>query len=153
MDKLTVKDKEIKKPTVLGLAGYIAVVVAFGLLALFAGRIARGMQGSILCIYVAVLPKYIFGLALVLAGVDGIFYGIRFFRDDPRVPMLSSGIQTIALAAFLFLIFPIALREGVPSGSTYNIMRALIGLMLLITAWDFARELRRFLKSSASEET
>jgi len=142
-------DKKEKPPTILGLTGYIIVIVLLGLMAIFARQLAQGIEGPILCIYVAVLPKYIFGLALILAGIDGAVYTIRFFKSDVRIPMIASGIQAAALLIFIFLIFPIAVREGVPAGSTYNIMRALIGVMFLVTAWDFIMEFRKLRKSKA----
>ncbi len=141
-----IQNKEIKKPTIPGMAGYIAVVVILGLLAAFSRQLAQGVEGPILCIYVAVLPKYIFGLALILAGIDGIVYGIRFFRSEQWITMAASGIQVAALLVFLFFIFPLAVKEGVPAGSTYNIMRVLIGVMLLVTVWDFVVEIKKFLK-------
>ena len=65
--------------------------------------------------------------------------------------MAASGVQVIALIMFLFLIFPLAIKEGVPAEQTYNIMRLLIGVMLLITVWDFISELRKFLKTKKEE--
>lgn len=142
------KDNEtIKKPTIWGLIGYGAVIIALGLLAVFSRQLAQGIEGPILCIYVAVLPKYIFGLALILAGIDGVVYAVRFFKEDPRIPMLASGIQAVALLLFILFIFPIAIKEGVPPGSTYNIMRILIGAMFLITTWDFYLEVRKYKKA------
>lgn len=146
MNKNSVTGKT-KKPTLWGLAGYAAVIILLGLLAIFSPQLARVIKGPVLCIYVGVLPKYIFGLALILAGVDGVVYAIRFFKDDPRIPMIASGIQATALLVFIFLIFPLALKEGVPAGSTYNIMRALIGVMFLVIAWDFISEVRKFIKN------
>ena len=140
------KNEEIKKPTILGMTVYIAVMVILGLLAIFSRQLAQGVEGPILCIYVAVLPKYIFGLALILAGIDGIVYGIRFFRSEQWITMAASGVQVAALLLFLFFIFPLAVKEGVPAGSTYNIMRALIGVMLLVTVGDFVVEIKKFLK-------
>jgi len=141
-----VKPKKIKPPTIWGMVGYIIVILGLGLLAIFSRQLAQGIEGPVLCIYVAVLPKYIFGLALILAGVDGIVYAIRFFRSDNWIPTVASGVQVIALLVFLFLIFPLAVKEGVPAGQTYNIMRLLIGVMLLVTVWDFISELRKYLK-------
>lgn len=142
------KEKETtKKPTLWGLVGYTAVIIALGLLAVFSRQLAQGIEGPILCIYVAVLPKYIFGLALILAGIDGIVYAVGFFKEDMRIPMIASGIQAFALLIFVLLIFPIAIKEGVPAGSTYNIMRILIGVMFLITTWDFFLEVRKYKKS------
>ncbi len=146
-----VKNKEIKPPTILGLVGYIVVILGLGLLAVFSRQLAQGVEGPILCIYVAVLPKYIFGLALILAGVDGAVYAIRFFRSDKWILMAASGVQVIALIVFLFLIFPLAVKEGVPAAQTYNIMRLLIGVMLLVTVWDFVSELRKYLKTKKEE--
>jgi hypothetical protein len=137
-----------KEPTILGLAGYAVVIVLLGLLAIFARQLAQVIKGPILCIYVGVLPKYIFGLALILAGVDGIVYGIRFFRDDDIIPMIASGVQSVLLLIFLFLIFPLAIKEGVPPGSTFNIMRVLIGIMFLVTLWDFISEYRKYRKTN-----
>lgn len=145
--------KKEKKPTVWGMAGYAAVVVILGLFAIFARRLAQGIEGPILCIYVAVLPKYVFGIALILAGTEAVVYGIRFFRDDPRVSLFASGFQVAALAVFLFLIFPLALKEGVPAGGTYDMMRVLMGLMLLVTVWDFVSEIRRFRKQPGKTGT
>lgn len=142
------KEKDtIKKPTIWGLAAYVAVIIALGLLAVFSRQLAQGIEGPILCIYVAVLPKYIFGLALILAGTDGVVYAVRFFKEDPRIPMLVSGIQAVALLLFLLFIFPLAVKEGVPPGSTFNIMRILIGVMFIVTAWDFIIETRKYIKS------
>jgi hypothetical protein len=140
------KQKRKKKPTIWGVAGYAAVIVILGLLAIFSRQLAQVIKGPVLCIYVGVLPKYIFGLALILAGVDGIVYTIRFFREDAVIPMIASGIQALLLVVFIFLIFPLALREGVPPGSTYNIMRVLIGIMFLVTLWDFISEFREYRK-------
>ena len=145
------KKKEIKPPTTWGLVGYIIVISLLGLLAVFSRQLAQGIEGPVLCIYVAVLPKYIFGLALILAGVDGAVYAIRFFRHDRWIPMTASGVQIIALIVFLFLIFPLAIKEGVPAEQTYNLMRLLIGVMLFITVWDFISELRKFLKTKKEE--
>ncbi|MFO7611516.1 MAG: hypothetical protein R6W99_03380 [Clostridia bacterium] len=147
MEEDNKKAKVNKKPSIWGLAAYVAVILVFGLAALFAGRIARGIEGPILCIYVAVLPKYILGLAFILAGIDGIMYGIRFFRDEPLLRVAAGGIQTAALIIFLLLIFPMALKEGVPAGNTYNLMRLLVLFMLLVTAWDFIREITDCRKS------
>jgi len=141
------KNETVKKPTLWGLAGYAAVIILLGLLAIFSQQLARVIKGPVLCIYVGVLPKYIFGLALILAGVDGVVYSIRFFKEDPRIPMIASGVQAAALLIFIFLIFPLAISEGVPAGSTYNIMRVLIGVMFLVTAWDFISEIRKFIKT------
>ncbi|MBN2559153.1 MAG: hypothetical protein JXB33_10415 [Clostridia bacterium] len=147
MEEKNKKEKVNKKPSLWGLAAYAAIILVFGLAALFAGRIARGIDGPILCIYVAVLPKYILGLAFIFAGIDGVLYGIRFFRDEPVIRVAAGGIQTAALVIFLFFIFPVALKEGVPPGNTYNLMRLLIFFMLLVTAWDFIKETIDFRKS------
>lgn len=148
MNDLKVKDTlKVKRPTIWGLAGYAAVIIVLGLVAIFSRQLAQGIKGPILCIYVAVLPKYIFGLALILMGVDGIVYAVRFFKDDLRIPMIASGIQTVALIIFLTVIFPLSIKEGVPVGSTYNIMRILIGVMLLVTGWDFGKEITNYQKS------
>ena len=144
------KTNNEKRPTIWGIAGYAAVIISLGLLALFSQQLARVIKGPVLCIYVGVLPKYIFGLALILAGVDGVVYAIRFFKDDPRIPMIASGIQAALLLIFIFLIFPLAIKEGVPPGSTYNIMRVLIGIMFLVVAWDFIGETRKFNKTRKS---
>lgn len=149
--KEQVEKKEIKPPKIWGLIGYIVVILGLGLLAIFSRELAQDVKGPILCIYVAVLPKYIFGLALILAGVDGVVYAVRFFRQDQWIPMAASGIQAVALTIFLFLIFPLAVKEGVPAGQTYNIMRLLIGVMLLVTVWDFVSELRKYKKNLKTE--
>lgn len=141
-----IEKSEVKPPSIWGLAGYIAVIFILGLLAVFSRQLAQGIKGPILCIYVAVLPKYIFGLAIILAGVDGIVYALRFFRSDKWIPMVASGVQAVALLVFILLIFPLAVKEGVPAGQTYNIMRILIGVMFLVTVWDFISELRKYLK-------
>lgn len=140
------KKELIKKPTLWGLFTYIAVILALGVITIFARQLAQGIKGPILCIYVAVLPKYILGLALILVGIDGIVYSIRFFKDNPRIPMIASGIQVGFLLIFLLIIFPLAISEGVPKTSTYNMMRGLIGLMLIITTWDFYKEIKNFKK-------
>lgn len=146
IEKNTITEKEEKRPTIPGLVAYIIVIVLLGLMAIFARQLAQGIKGPILCIYVAVLPKYIFGLALILAGIDGIVYGISFFKREKWIPLTASGIQLVALVVFLFLIFPLAVKEGVPAEQTYNIMRLLIGVMILIIAWDFISQLRKFIK-------
>ena len=142
--------KRIKKPTWLGLSVYIAVIAVLGLAALFAPQLARMVKGPVLCIYVGVLPKYILGLAFILAGIDGIAYGIRIYRDIDWLGTAASGLQSVLLIIFLFLIFPLSLKEGVPPGATYNLMRLLIGLMSLIIAWDLVSEARGLVKGRKS---
>ena len=39
------------------------------------------------------------------------------------------------------------MKEGVPPGSTYNLMRLLIGLMLLLILWDLFIEIKGLIKS------
>jgi hypothetical protein len=146
----TKKTKKMKKPTWLGLSVYIAVIVVLGLAALFAPQLARLVKGPILCIYVGVLPKYILGLAFILAGIDGIAYGVRIYRDIDWLGTAASGLQSVLLVIFLFLIFPLSLKEGVPPGSTYNLMRLMIGLMLVFIAWDLVSETRGLIKGRKS---
>ncbi len=141
------KIRKEKRPTWLGLSVYIAVIVVLGLAALFAPQLAQLVKGPVLCIYVGVLPKYILGLAFILAGIDGISYGIRIYKDKDWLGTAASGLQAVLLVVFLFLIFPISLKEGVPPGSTYNLMRLLIGLMLLLILWDLFIEIKGLIKS------
>ncbi|HPJ21419.1 MAG TPA: hypothetical protein PLH18_03585 [Clostridia bacterium] len=143
-----------RKPTWWGLSAYIAVIVVLGLAAIFAPELARLVKGPVLCIYVGVLPKYILGLAFILAGIDGIVYGIGIYRRIDWLGAAASALQTVLMVVFIFLIFPLSLKEGVPPGATYNLMRLLLGLMLIIVAWDMVSEIRGFVRSGkpASEE-
>lgn len=155
--KNTEKEKKIKKPSWAGLSVYIAVILILGLAAMFSQELARMVEGPVLCIYVGVLPKYILGLAFILTGIDGIAYGISIYKDISWMGMAASGVQIVLLLIFVFLIFPLSLKEGVPAGSTYNLMRLLIGVMLLFIVWDFAIELKNFQrgkdKSQKSDKT
>ena len=145
MSKQTTKKE--RKPNWIGLAAYIAVIAVLGLATIFAPAVARLVKGPVLCIYVGVLPKYILGLAFILAGIDGIVYAIRMKREITWLEAAASGIQSFLLIIFILFIFPLALREGVPPGRTYNIMRLLIGLMFIFVAWDFAAELIKLKKT------
>ncbi|MBN1623098.1 MAG: hypothetical protein JXN10_11860 [Clostridia bacterium] len=146
----TKETKKIKKPTWIGLSVYIAIIVVLGLAALFAPQLARLVKGPVLCIYVGVLPKYILGLAFILAGIDGIAYGVRIYRDIDWLGTAASGLQSVLLVIFLFFVFPLSLKEGVPPGSTYNLMRLMIGLMLVFIGWDLVSEARGLIKARKS---
>lgn len=143
-----VKKEERRKPTWIGLAGYIAVIAILGLAAIFAPAMARLVKGPVLCIYVGVLPKYILGLAFILAGIDGTVYAIRMKGEIRWLEAAASGFQAVLLVIFLLFVFPLSLREGVPPGQTYNLMRILISVMFLVILWDFISEMRKLLKKS-----
>ena len=141
-----------KKKKLWKLVIYAVVIVLLGLAAIFANELARLVKGPVLCIYVGVLPKYILGLAFIIFGIDGISYGIQVFREIKWLDAAASALQLVLLIIFLFLIFPLSLKEGVPPGSTYNLMRLLIGLMFIFIAWDFGMELRKLVKANKATE-
>ncbi len=136
-----------KKPTKTGLIIYAAVTVVFAAAAVFARHLAVLFEGPILCIYVAVLPKYIFGLGAVLAILEGAVYASGLAEKPLILKTWLEGAQVFVVLIFILFIFPLSLREGMPRGNTYNLMRVVLVFMLGVFLWDFVKDLVAVRKS------
>lgn len=133
-----------KKPRKGAIAAYAVATVFLAAAAVFARHLAVLFEGPILCIYIAVLPKYIFGLTAFLTALEGAIYASGLLGEPMPFRIAAEGMQVLAVAAFLLFVFPLALAEGVPGGGAYGLLNLIIAFMGAVFLWDFIKDIIRF---------
>lgn len=135
-----------KKPRKWVMAAYAVATVLLVAAAVFAKHLAVLFEGPILCIYIAVMPKYIFGLTAFLTALEGAVYASDLLDEPMAYRISAEGMQVLAVAAFLLFVFPAALAEGIPRGGTYGLLNLIIAFMGMVFLWDFIKDIIRYKK-------